>query len=211
MRRWLPLAVGILAAPAAGAGEAGPARTALERFAANLDDLHAAFEQQVTDPEGRLVETGTGEVWVRRPDGFRWAYHGEFPELIVADGERIWLYDEVLEQVTVKSQSGLAQDTPLMLLTDLTGLDRQFSVSELGENDGMHLLELAANDREGEFERVILGLRGDALEAMILEDAFGIRTEIRFSDVERNPGLDPALFRFIPPPGVDVVGDLEAP
>lgn len=199
------------AAQQVAAFDAGPARASLERFNAGLERLQAGFRQQVISAEGELLETGEGRVWISRPNRFRWQYSGEFPELIVADGERIWMYDETLEQVTVKPQSGLAEDTPLMLLTDLSGLDRQFNVTELGEIEGVQLLELAVKSREAEFDRVLLGLEGDRLALMVLEDAFGIRTEIRFDDLTRNPDLEQGLFRFEPPPGVDVVGEAALP
>lgn len=211
MKPWITaLAATLLAAagPALADNQGhGPARAALEAFADDLRGLHAEFQQRVVDPEGRLIEDGSGQVWISRPDCFRWEYAGEFPELIVADGRHVWLYDQALEQVTVKPQSGLAEDTPLMLLTDLSGLDEQFVVTELGRDGDLDLLELVARGREGEFERVIIGLRGGQLSLMVLEDAFGIRTDIRYTRLERNPALDSGLFDFEPPPGTDVIGE----
>ena len=138
----------------------------------------------------------------------RWVYGGEFPELIVADGERVWLYDKLLEQVTVKAQSSLAENTPLLLLTNLESLDEQFLAREAGDYDGMNVLELVSKNTESEFDSVLLGFTGDQLVMMSLEDAFGLRTEIRFSEIVRNPELDADLFRFDPPDHVDVVGEL---
>jgi outer membrane lipoprotein carrier protein len=185
----------------------GPARTGLEVFGAGLDSLHAAFEQTITGPDGRVESTGEGEVWLARPGRLRWSYEGDFPELIIADGERVWMHDEMLEQVTVKPQSTLAGDSPLTLLTDLAALDERFRTRELGEFDGINLLELVSVSEESEFKRVLLGLSADELRLMVMEDAFGLRTELRFRDIERNPSVSPEQFEFVPPPGVDVVGD----
>jgi outer membrane lipoprotein carrier protein len=93
-----------------------------------------------------------------------------------------------------------------MLLTHPESIDRQFNVTELGDNGDFVLLELAVKNPQAEFERVLLGLRDGQLRLMAMEDAFGMRTEIRFDMVERNPDLLPELFRFIPPMGVDVIG-----
>lgn len=191
------------------AGEAGPARTDLEQFAAQLDTLHARFEQRITSQDGALESEGSGEVWLKSPGLFRWVYAGEYPELIVADGDKVWLFDEVLEQVTVKPQSGLADNSPLMLLTDISALDEQFEVREVGDHDGMNLLQLVSINAESEFDQVLLGFRDGQLALMRLEDAFGLRTTISFSEILRNPDLPVDLFRFIPPPGADVVGDTE--
>lgn len=189
------------------AGSAGPARTGLEQFSHNLQSLKADFTQTIVAPDGRLESESSGEMWLQRPGLFRWTYGGDFPEIIVADGKKLWLYDPMLEQVTVKPQSGLAEDSPLMLLTDLDSLDEQFTVTEVGDYEGMNLLELVSVNSESEFDRVLLGFEGDQLALMSLEDAFGLRTQIRFSNISRNPELDPELFRFDPPENTDVVGD----
>ncbi len=73
-----------------------------------------------------------GRSGLQSPDKLRWVYSGEFPEIIVADGKNIWIYDESLEQVTVKPQSEQASDSPLMILADVSRLDEQFQVTELG-------------------------------------------------------------------------------
>jgi outer membrane lipoprotein carrier protein len=202
----------LAAAMAAGqvhAQEPGSARDRLEQFSAGLETLHASYTQTITALDGQVESEGSGEVWLARPALFRWVYGGDFPELIVADGERVWLYDEILEQVTVKPQSGLVDDTPLMLLTDLSALDTRFSVTEVGEFEGMQLLELVAISQESEFERVLLGLADHEIRLMAMEDAFGLRTEILFSDVVRNPELEDGLFEFVPPDNTDVVGEFE--
>ncbi|MCU0990181.1 MAG: outer membrane lipoprotein chaperone LolA [Xanthomonadales bacterium] len=186
----------------------GSARAQLNTFSAGLEALHARFEQQVVSTDGAVSDRSSGEVWLQRPQRFRWEYGGDFPEVVVADGERLWIYDEALEQVTVEDQTAGELASPLTLLTDPGRLDEQFAVSEAGEADGLHLLELRAHSAESDFERILLGLRDNALELMIMEDAFGLRTELHFRDVERNPTVDPARFTFTPPEGVDVIGDL---
>ncbi len=42
-----------------------------------------------------------------------------------------------------------------------------------------------------------------------LVDSLGQTTVLRFASLERNPGLDPGLFRFSPPKGADVIGDFK--
>ncbi len=191
-----------------GADEpASGAREQLRQFGDGLEGLSARFEQSVTGADGGLVDRGEGTVSLRRPDLFRWAYEGEFPELIVADGEHVWIHDVELEQVTVRPQSSLAADSPLMLLTDPEGLESQFTVTELGTIDGAQLLELATLGADTEFDRVLISFADGVPVSMVMEDAFGMRTEIRFADVVRNPSMADELFMFTPPDGVDVVGD----
>ena len=187
----------------------GSAREQLNLFSAGLETLQARFEQKVISSDGAVADSSGGELWLSRPQRFRWEYGGDFPELVVADGERVWIHDITLEQVTVENQSTAAADSPLTLLTDPGQLDAQFEVREAGEAGDLQLLELRARSMETDFERLLLGLRSGNLELMIMEDAFGLRTEVRFTDVRRNPVLDDALFTFVPPDGVDVIGDVK--
>ena len=194
---------------AAHATETAPgARAALEALSANLEVFSADFEQVIVSQDGEVMEEGGGEVWLARPDRFRWAYHGEFPELIVADGDHVWLYDESLDQVTVHEQGDRVADSPLLVITDLDGMDESFRVTELGTVSGLALLELRARDPEAQFERVVLGFRDGRLDRLVLEDAFGLRTELTFQDLRRNPEIPPGHFHFTPPEGVDLVGDV---
>ena len=198
-----------LAAEVANLAPPGSAREQLQLFSSGLESLHARFEQRVVSGDGVVEDSSGGQVWLSRPQRFRWEYGGDFPELVVADGARVWIYDVTLEQVTVRDQSSAAADSPLTLLTDPGRLDEQFEVREAGEASDLQLLELRARSTESDFERILLGLRNAGLELMIMEDAFGLRTELRFQEVKRNPVLDAKLFTFEPPDGVDVIGDVK--
>ncbi len=199
-----------LAPLAAVAQETTPAsgRAALEAFTTDLERFGADFEQVIISADGAIMEEGAGEVWMQRPNRFRWSYLGEFPELIVADGESIWMYDESLEQVTVREQGELGGDSPLLVIMDLSLLDERFTVTELGTVTGLHLVELIARDPEAQFERLVLGFEEDRLQRLVLEDAFGLRTELRFTKLRRNPDIPEGHFDFEPPEGVDLIGDV---
>lgn len=188
------------------ANESGPARTELEKMAGELERFQADFTQTVKSQNGSVQDQSRGQVWLQSPDKLRWVYTGDFPEIIVADGKNIWIYDVSLEQVTVKTQSDQSSNSPLMILTDVSQLDAQFQVTELGEFEDMMLLELKSLDSESEFERILLGLEPGGIRMMAMEDAFGQRTEIHFENSHINQPADPELFLFTPPEGVDVVG-----
>jgi len=199
----LPLLAGNAAAQQA-------ARDQLVQFAEGLETFSAQFEQRVIGTDGVVEDQSDGQVWLSQPHYIRWEYGGDFPELVVADGLQIWIYDEMLEQVTIKPQSDFAADSPLSVISNIEKLDEQFEVREAGDSDGLLLLELRSKNEEAEFERVLLGLQNNELRLMTMEDAFGLRTEIRFDQLQRNTPLDASLFTFVPPEGVDVLGALEA-
>jgi len=174
-----------------------------------LKGLEGKFEQKVFEANGRQREDSTGTVALSAPRQFRWEYLKPNPQLIVADGARVWIYDPDLEQVSVRNQGSEEQQSPLVVLIDPTELDRRYVLTDGGTHDGLTWIGLAPKqkDAEASFKLAQLGFDGDDLRAMKLSDNVGQRTEIAFSDWHRNPAFAKGLFTFTPPKGVDVVGD----
>lgn len=180
---------------------------AVLRFAEELKNLQGRFEQQAFAAGGELREQASGRVALAAPGRFRWDYEDPYPQTIIADGVRIWVYDPELEQVSVRGQAD-EQGNPLAALTDPAELERQFELLDEGEQDGLVWVRLTP--RRAEEAQIIearLGFDGAALREMHLLDALQQRSVLRFVDWQRNIDLDPALFRFVIPEGVDVVGD----
>lgn len=208
-RSMIPLiAVASLLMPALAM--AGEARALFDRFSQGLEGLEGRFEQHVYDADGRLTESSTGTIALRAPRQFRWEYSDPFPQLILADGDHVWIYDPDLEQANVRVQSYEEQSSPLAALIDPAELDRQFIVGEGGADaDGLVWLSLQPRLDDGQFSQARLAFDAQAqLARMQLDDALGQRTEVGFSDWTRNPGFDAGFFRFQAPPGVDIVGEM---
>jgi len=178
------------------------ARAHLELFAQGLETLSGDFRQVVFDSDGFALEESTGRLFFQAPDRFRWNYAEPFPQQLVADGERMWHYDEGLEQVTVREQPD-AGESALLVLTRPDLLERFYSVKPSGLPDELHFVPL---DEQAGFEHASLRFvdgRPAALE--FIDRVVGQITLIELNNLERNPDLDPALFQFVPPPGVDVL------
>jgi len=191
-----------LASPLAQAG----AREKMRAFTSGLKGLDGRFEQQVSDGDGR-PQTSSGTVKLSAPRQFRWEYLKPAPQLIVADGNQVWIYDPDLEQVTVRNQSAEEQGSPLAVLIDPTELDRQYRVSEGGVSGGLEWLVLAPKrSDDAAFSSARLGFGPAGLARMEMQDSLGQHTVISFGPWQRNPRFAPATFRFTPPKGTDVVG-----
>lgn len=206
--RITPLLVGfslVAAAPLASAQQS----TLLDEFTRDLSGLDGRFEQRVLDADGREIEQSSGRVAIAVPRQFRWEYESPFPQLIVADGDRVFIYDPDLEQVTVRRQSDEEQSSPLAALIEPGALERQFVVEFEQPRDGTEWVRLTPRGEETAFTVAELGLRNGELLEMHMTDSLGQRTEILFSDWRRNPVFPSSTFRFVPPPGVDVVGAVE--
>ncbi len=188
------------------------ARAKMTEFTKDLKGLDARFDQRVFDPNGRQSEASSGSVKLSAPRQFRWEYQKPSPQLIVADGNNIWIYDPDLEQVTVRNQSAEEQASPLSVLIDPTELERQYKVSDGGKAGGLEWLVLMPKKSDdAPFEKARLGFGAAGLVRMELNDALGQRTVIGFSPWKRNPRFPAATFRFTPPAGTDVVGSVNAP
>ncbi len=194
--------LGAVSPPAQGQGATEQLRALVE----STRSLRADFEQTVEDAQSKRIHRSTGSMVLMRPGRFRWDYLTPYPQLIVADGERIWIHDTELEQVTVKPLDAALGSAPSQLLSGGLDLDENFTYAPLPDSQGLAWIELEPRERDSNFERVRLGFRADLLAAMELEDGFGQITRFWFSAVERNARVDPGLFRFEPPPGVDVIG-----
>lgn len=180
----------------------------IERFGQGLETLEGRFEQRALDADGGLRERSEGRVALAVPRQFRWDYESPFPQTIIADGTRLWIYDPELEQVSVRKQAHEEQSSPLAALIDPTELERQFEVSDEGERDGLHWVRLVPrNTEDAQIAEARLGFAQGELRAMHLLDSLQQRSELMFADWKRNAGLEAGLFRFVPPAGVDVVGD----
>ncbi len=185
----------------------GEARARLQAFSAGLESVRADFTQVVADAGGNRGEESRGMLALRAPRQFRWETKTPYQQTIVADGSRVWIYEPDLEQVSVRSQSAAEAHSPLTVLTDLGQLDRQFVSVETGQHDGLAWLRLTSKAPDPDFEYAELGFDAHTLQRMLFKDQLGNLTEIRFSDWKRNPPLPAGTFTFVPPKGVDVVGD----
>ncbi|HTP62548.1 MAG TPA: outer membrane lipoprotein chaperone LolA [Burkholderiales bacterium] len=183
--------------------------SSLERFQSYLRTTQSArgdFEQKVYDKDGKLVQDSRGSFALLRPNRFRWTYVKP-QQTIVGDGEKVWIHDADLNQVTVRRLSRVLGSTPAALLAGSSDVQEGFELKELGEKDGLEWLEAKPRDKDAGFERMRLGMSTGGVEAMELVDHFGQTTVLRFSNVVRNPQIEPGTFRFSPPKGADVLGD----
>lgn len=201
----------MLALPTVGL-QAATARQSLLDFLADVQVLASRFEQTVSDAAGRIEEQSEGAVALALPQQFRFEYESPWPQLIVADGERVWVFDPDLDQATVRAQGSAEAQSPLTLILEPEAIDQRFVVTEGGEESALQWLLLQPREERADFERLDLGFDKDGLARMRYVAPGGQLTELQFSGWQRDPVLPADHFQFQPPPGVDVIGleELEA-
>ena len=184
----------------------------LDAFIKSTRSGRATFVQTVTAPpkDGQAarpkVSSGTFEF--QRPSRFRFVYKKPFEQTIVADGQTLWLYDVDLAQVTARKQGQVLGSTPAALIAsaaDLRALDADFVLSDAQSIDGLEWVLAMPRNKDNSLSNVRVGLKGNTLVMLDIVDSFGQRSVLQFSAFEANPALDPFIFQFKPPAGVDVL------
>jgi outer membrane lipoprotein carrier protein len=179
-----------------------------------IDDLHA-FAAQTKTAKGSFVQRvqsrtkasapTSGDFVFARPGRFRWSYTKPYEQLLVADGEKLSIYDKDLNQVTVRKLGDALGSTPAAILFGSSDLDQSFELKDAGVRDGVAWLDATPKGKDSQFQKVSIGFRNGELAAMELQDALGQTTMLEFSNVERNPKIDASTFAFTPPKGADVL------
>ena len=181
----------------------------VQTFFNNLDTLQADFHQQVRDGDNTVQQVSDGKVWIQRPGQFRWDYASPYRQQIVSDGERLWSYDEDLEQVTVQPIGEVLSATPAMLLGGSQPIEDIFTVEPLPTSGNRQQVLLKPKSDDSNVTALLLDFTDGVISGIRAEDSFGNITTFTFSNLVRNRELDSALFRFEPPAGVDIVGETD--
>jgi len=180
---------------------------ALKALLERTTTARAHFAQMILDRNLKMLQQATGTMQFSRPGRFRWEYDKPYEQVIVGDGSRLWIYDKDLNQVTVRKLDRALGASPAALLAGSNEIEKNYTLTGLGNQEGLDWLEAVPKARDTAFEKIRLGFGKSGLEAMELRDQFGQVTVIKFSTIERNPKLAPEAFRFTPPKGADVISE----
>ncbi len=177
---------------------------ALKAFVQQVKTGRATFIQTVTSPDGAKTKTSSGSFEFARPDRFRFAYTKPFEQLIVADGQKVWIYDSDLNQVSSRKFTQALGATPAALLAG-GDLSRDFDVVAEPSKDGLDWAKATPKAKDGAFESMRIGFKGKQLAAVEITDNFSQRSRLTFAQFDANIELPPESFKFIIPKGVDVL------
>ncbi|OWJ62916.1 outer membrane lipoprotein chaperone LolA [Paraburkholderia caledonica] len=194
----------------------------LKAFVAQVHSARGTFVQQevrapskaqaASGASGALSTTGggkngtsSGTFTFARPGKFIWQYEKPYSQLLQADGDKLYVYDKDLNQVTVRSLGGALGASPAAILFGSNDLDKNFTLRDAGVKAGIDWLELTPKAKDTQFQRVGIGFKDGNLQAMELHDVFGNVTLLTFSNIQKNPPLPADAFKFTVPKGADVI------
>ena len=195
----------LLLVVAAGAARAD-AVEALREFAREAKTGRAAFTQVVTSPDGAKKKASSGSFEFARPNRFRFTYAKPFEQQIIGDGQKLWLYDVDLQQASVRAMDKALGATPAALLAGASP-DKDFELRALPAAQGLEWVQATPRDKEAlaNLQSLRVGFKGNTLAAIELVDGFGQRSLLTFTALATNVTLAADTFRFVPPPGVEVL------
>jgi len=190
-------------------GNIGTEDHPLDFFLGNMESMTAHFSQQLWNADNQLVETATGEVSIKRPNRFLWSYSSPIEQLILSDGQSLWIYDIELAQATVAPLGDAISATPAMLLSGDGAARESFEVLDYFEASGVSWARLGPVTEGTDFNILLIGFRDSVPEQLELIDGLNQITQIEFSNVKLNPRIENSVFEFTVPDGVDVIGGIE--
>jgi outer membrane lipoprotein carrier protein len=185
----------------------------LRRFVNDTRTVTAQFSQVQINDRGEKLASSSGQMILSRPGRFRWNYQQPYEQLMVCDGDKIWLYDPDLSQVTVRPAADTLSGTPAALLAQRSTLTDEFVIEDLGSHGDTQGVRLKPRNVDGDFEAIEMWLHSGAPERMVFMDRLGNRTEIAFTDIKVNTRVDEAQLKFTPPKNAEIVesGQQSAP
>jgi len=200
MKRFIATSLLMLAAAAAHAD----AVDTLKEFVRDVKTGRADFTQTVTSPDGVKKKTSSGRFEFSRPNRFRFTYLKPFEQVIVADGQKVWIYDADLNQASSRKFTQALGSTPAALLAG-GSLDKEFDLAALPAKDGLEWVQATPRAKEGTFKSVRIGFRGKVLASVEVVDAFDQRSLLQFSQFTGNVPMSADAFVFNVPKGADVI------
>jgi len=179
-------------------------------FVANNKTARGEFVQQqvkMVDGNAKVVKTFQGNFVFSRPGKFIWNYTKPYEQHLQADGEKLYIYDKDLNQVTIKALGNALGASPAAILFGSAGaadLDKNFTLKEAPAQNGMEWLEAIAKAKDSQFDRIGIAMKDGVPQVLELRDSFGQVSLVTFKSFEKNPALKPDQFKFTIPAGADV-------
>jgi outer membrane lipoprotein carrier protein len=188
---------------------ADSANQILDNVRKDLNALSAEFIQYEIDANDRISEQSTGHMWLSSPNQFKWVYETPGPQVIIANGDRVWIYDEDLEQVTIRQQD--STQNPLYVLLNKSQTEDNYIIEKIQhedqQNQAVNWISLIPKIASDEIKQVWVGVLEDNIKILKLKNQLDNIVVFEFNQAIKNPLLAEDFFTFNVPDGVDVISD----
>ncbi|MBI3284842.1 MAG: outer membrane lipoprotein chaperone LolA [Burkholderiales bacterium] len=176
-------------------------------FVANTKSARGDFIQQqvkLVDGSPKVSKTFSGTFLFARPGKFIWTYAKPYEQVLQADGDKLFIYDKDLNQVSIRKLANALGSSPAAILFGSGDLEQNFVLKDVGSKQGVEWLEASAKSKDTQFDHIGIGLKDGLPVALELRDSFGQTSVLTLKNMEKNPALKPDQFKFVVPSGADV-------
>ncbi|KVE24220.1 outer membrane lipoprotein carrier protein LolA [Burkholderia singularis] len=187
----------------------------LKAFVSKVRGAKGEFTQQIVKtpskaasgaaPSVKPTDNSSGSFEFSRPGKFIWSYQKPYQQVLQADGDKLYVYDKDLNQVTERKLAGALGASPAAILFGSNDLEKNYTLRDAGEKGGIDWLEMLPKAQDTQFQRIGIGFKNGVLAAMELHDVFGNVTLLTFTNIQTNPPFKADEFKFVVPKGADVV------
>jgi outer membrane lipoprotein carrier protein len=173
-----------------------------------IKTMRASFIQTIFDNYGKPVQKSKGTMALERPGKFRWEVSQPMPQTIIANSQKLWVYDPDLQQVTIRNLKSEAGEAPALLLSHQNSdLQKDYSIEVITSKDSLQWFLLKPKKNDNMFESVKMAFANKQLKEMVLQDQIGHSTRVQFQKIQMNSALPASLFIFKAPSGTDVIDE----
>jgi outer membrane lipoprotein carrier protein len=186
----------------------------LESHLQKHKQLSGQFTQVISSDTSSHTQSSTGEFWVKKPNKFRWNYSTPYVQKIISNGNKIWIYDEDLEQVSIKDSNASIDASPLSIILGGSSVHQYFSIMEFTnkeDKEDLQWLRLDPKTDSTGFEYISVGFKSGTLTRMNLKDNFGQTTQLLFTNLAIHTPIGDDTFEFQPPEGSDIFDESTTP
>jgi outer membrane lipoprotein carrier protein len=167
----------------------------------------AKFIQESTLKAMGITDVATGKMFVKRPGMMRWEYEKPEKQVVVTDGESLWIYRPGDNQVMVgKAPEFFGAGKGAAFLSDIRIIRRNFSVSIANDKDGYVILDLLPKQKKADVAKIYISIlkRDYEISRIGINNAYGDETVIDLFDSQFVTSPDSA-FTFTIPKGAEVI------
>jgi len=193
------------------AGMTAAQASAIEQFKAFVVNTKTAkgefvqVQMKTTNGVSKIGKTSSGIFKFARPGKFIWTYIKPYDQVLQADGDKLYLYDKDLNQVTIKSLGNAIASSPAAILFGSVDLDKNFVMKDIGVKEGIEWLQATPKTKDSQFDTIGIGMKDGVPVGMELRDSFGQLSLVTLKNFEKNPSFGADQFKFVVPQGAEVL------
>ncbi len=173
----------------------------------SVSGFSARFIQESTLKAMGITDVATGKMFVKRPGMMRWEYEKPEKQIVITDGDNLWIYRPGDNQVMVgKAPEFFGAGKGATFLSDIRIIRRNFSVSIANDKDGYFILDLLPKEKKADVAKIYISIskKNYEISRIGINNSYGDETVIDLFDSQFVTSPDSA-FSFTIPKGAEVI------